>query len=100
MIVDREILDSKDVVYVDKTCVGNALPSETFRVQAMLTFLDRYFHENQKAVLVDGLACEVLREDGGGWKSGSIRIDITFIPDNQELLNSASPLDDIRGISS
>ncbi|MGK7932774.1 MAG: KGK domain-containing protein [Microcystaceae cyanobacterium] len=45
-----------------------------------------------------GVPCEVLKIDSQGWQKGKIRIkfEIEFIPDEPEITEPESPLDDIR----
>lgn len=33
---------------------------------------------------LDGTECEVLLQDGGGWRRGKVRFQLEFIPDNPE----------------
>jgi hypothetical protein len=48
----------------------------------------------------DGINCEVLRLDAKGWQKGKVRIELKvsleFCPDETEISQLESPLDDIR----
>ncbi|MEA5537289.1 KGK domain-containing protein [Crocosphaera sp. XPORK-15E] len=48
--------------------------------------------------LTNGKDCEILKVGSNGWKKGKIRLKITleFIPDEPEINEPESPLDDIR----
>jgi hypothetical protein len=48
--------------------------------------------------LTEGKECEILKVGSNGWKKGKIRLKITleFIPDEPEIKQIESPLDDIR----
>lgn len=56
-----------------------------------------WFREN-------GIRCEILRTNGGGWQAGKLRFRLEFIPDNPEAFTNEptvthqpeSPLDDLR----
>ena len=54
---------------------------------------------------VDGVKCQILRTQGGGWKSGKLVFRLEFIPDEPEVDQQSpsivsshpqSPLDDLR----
>ena len=46
----------------------------------------------------DGQNCEILNVGSNGWKKGKVRLKVTleFIPDEPEINELESPLDDIR----
>jgi hypothetical protein len=46
----------------------------------------------------EGVSCEVLKSEGGGWQKGKIRFRLDFVPDALPASspNSNSPLDDLR----
>lgn len=46
----------------------------------------------------DGVECEILKVNGKGWQRGKLRIKFTleFCPDEAEIEEAESPLDDIR----
>jgi len=46
----------------------------------------------------EGVDCEILKPAAKGWQPGKLRIKITleFIPDEPEIIESESPLDDLR----
>jgi hypothetical protein len=46
----------------------------------------------------DGINCDFLSAQGGGWKKGKIRLNLQleFIPDEQPETIPPSPLDDLR----
>ncbi len=46
-----------------------------------------WFREN-------GVECEVLRANGGGWQKGRLRFRLEFVPDEPQ--KPKSPLDDLR----
>lgn len=48
--------------------------------------------------LLDGKDCEILQVGSNGWKKGKIRLKLSleFIPDEPEMNEIESPLDDIR----
>lgn len=49
-------------------------------------------------LLSDGLDCEILKIGAKGWQSGKLKIKVTleFIPDEPNITEPESPLDDIR----
>ena len=54
--------------------------------------------EQSQKLLSDGLDAEILRVGAKGWEKGKLRIKVTveFIPDQSELPQPESPLDDLR----
>ncbi|MCG9884281.1 MAG: hypothetical protein MH825_01670 [Cyanobacteria bacterium] len=95
-----EPLNSKDVVSVEQPYVGHSIPSKTFLFGEMYDNMTRHFHARQRLILSQGLPCQVLKEAGGGWQSGHLKIEIVFVPDQSQSVDPPSPLDDIREISS
>ncbi|MBU7582026.1 MAG: KGK domain protein [Nostoc sp. TH1S01] len=53
---------------------------------------------NTQEFLDSGLECEILKIGSQGWQSGkiNIKISVEFIPDEQNLMEKESPLDDLR----
>ncbi|AFY40707.1 KGK domain-containing protein [Nostoc sp. PCC 7107] len=53
---------------------------------------------NTQEFLDSGLECEILKIGAKAWESGKIRIKIAveFIPDEPEITEPESPLDDLR----
>ena len=53
---------------------------------------------NTQKLLYDGLDAEVLRLGAKGWQKGKIKIKVTveFCPDEPEISEPESPLDDLR----
>lgn len=95
-----EPLNSKDVVNIEQPYVGNSIPSKTFLFGEMRENMTRYFHDRQKLIMEQGLPCQVLKESGGGWQSGHLKVEIVFVPDRSQPADAPSLLDDIREISS
>ncbi|GBF78668.1 KGK domain-containing protein [Aphanothece sacrum] len=56
------------------------------------------YPEKKNDWLQEGKSCEILNVGSNGWKKGKIRLKITleFIPDEPEINQMESPLDDIR----
>ena len=54
--------------------------------------------ENISQLLDDGLYSEILKIGAKGWQKGKLRIKITieFCPDQSEIAQPESPLDDLR----
>jgi hypothetical protein len=46
----------------------------------------------------DGIKCQVLKTEGGGWQSGQVRFRVEFVPDEPPAKSTDpnSPLDDFR----
>ncbi len=53
---------------------------------------------NTKELLGEGVDCEVLRIASKGWQKGKLRIKVSleFYPDEPEISEPESPLDDLR----
>jgi len=53
---------------------------------------------NLQNLLGDGLECEILKLGSTGWQQGKLRLKVTleFIPEEPEITNTESPLDDLR----
>jgi hypothetical protein len=49
-------------------------------------------------VFAEGRDCEILKIDAKGWQKGKlrIRVSVDFIPDEAEISQPESPLDDLR----
>ncbi|BFM38491.1 KGK domain-containing protein [Synechocystis sp. LKSZ1] len=58
-----------------------------------------YFYKPDK-LFGEGLQCRILRSNSEGWKSGKIKVNVNisieFIPDEPEITEPESPLDEIR----
>ena len=54
--------------------------------------------ENMSNLLGDGLDSEILKIGAKGWQKGKLRIKVTieFCPDQSEIPQPESPLDDLR----
>jgi KGK domain len=78
-------LYNDEVLFVDR---GRVLMSNpTFKVSEFLDALaelvsDREpeWSEDNEGWFSDGLSCEVLRFNGGGWQRGKVRIRLEFLP--------------------
>ena len=55
-------------------------------------------HQDSLNLLADGVDSEILKIAADGWKKGKlkIRVIVEFIPDEPEILEYQSPLDEIR----
>jgi hypothetical protein len=89
-----DILNNNDVVLT----ISDS-GEHTYRVNELLDIIKQVFTKIKAGsylaqCLEDGGECQVLKSNGGGWKTGKIRIRIEFIPDHPEPLRS--PLDDLR----
>ncbi|MDJ0735245.1 MAG: KGK domain-containing protein [Nostocaceae cyanobacterium] len=61
--------------------------------------IPKYLPEKEQTKLfTEGMECEILGIDGKGWKKGKFRIKVTleFCPDEPEITESESPLDELR----
>ncbi|MGK7932772.1 MAG: KGK domain-containing protein [Microcystaceae cyanobacterium] len=103
----------EDVISLQKESLNNVMISQPmFKVKdiferclckllgmssiAQLEQEDYYaFH---KKWIDEGLECEVLNLGANQWKKGKVRIKVTveFCPDESEIIEPESPLDDIR----
>ncbi|NEU72786.1 KGK domain protein [Hassallia byssoidea VB512170] len=56
------------------------------------------FYTHGKDWLGDGIDCEILKIGAKGWQKGKIkiRVSVEFCPDEPEITEPESPLDDIR----
>jgi hypothetical protein len=69
--------------------------------------LTRHLNDNQVQLSVQekstdwftqGVDCQILKAGSDGWKKGKLKLKVTieFIPDEPEILEYQSPLDEIR----
>ncbi|MBD1928238.1 hypothetical protein H6F74_18580 [Trichocoleus sp. FACHB-90] len=58
--------------------------------------------EHKHLWFYEGLDCEILRVNGKSWEKGKVRIKVTleFCPDESEMPQTDSPLDELRKIIS
>jgi hypothetical protein len=97
---------------------GNAYPfftlesdhSSTYRVEEIInatkTAFQKYFssYVTQIKLISEGVECELMKNNGGGWKKGKFRLKMSleFCPDEPDEQTSKAPekpksvLDDIR----
>lgn len=92
--MSNNILEDNDVVLAIS---DNS--ETTYKVRDFLRIIKQIFATLRNGAyleqcLEDGGECQVLKSNGGGWKTGKIRIRIEFIPDQAE--PPQSPLDDLR----
>jgi hypothetical protein len=93
MTDNPNFLDDKDVVYFNV----NSHDSEAFDINPTMTveeikqkiqkWTNAFFRNNKKNFQIIPnffRPCEVLKQDGKGWKTGKIRLRIEFIPDETE----------------
>lgn len=88
----------------------NFTKSRTSKVEDMMEEIKDFLSSSSlpcQEWLDDGVECEVLQGQGGGWKRGKVKLSICveFIPDDQEVSQQSpsispsqpqSPLDDLR----
>jgi KGK domain len=108
-------LNDDDVVFTGNTTSPNFGLSSTFKISELVKAAIKWVagtggasgHANPFVnwFTVDGVKCQILRSQGGGWKSGKLIFKLEFIPDDPEsfvkdsLLKTnkpGSPLDDLR----
>ncbi|MEH2337597.1 KGK domain-containing protein [Nostoc sp.] len=103
-------LKGDDVVSTEMYASSNFGLGSTFKVSELLQGVIDWVAEAGvnsyvKWFTVDGVSCQVLRTEGGGWKAGKLVFRLEFIPDEpkapkQNLSTSASepasPLADLR----
>lgn len=98
-------LDEDDVVCTGTSTSSNFGLGTTFKLNELLksAILWIITVNNSCAAYsnwlkTEGVKCQVLRKDGGGWQSGKVRFRVEFVPDNPPVspkdLNS--PLADLR----
>ena len=65
-----------DVIRSEKGCCNSNL--KTFRIQELRKEIFRcaFHQERDKDILNEGLPCEYLSEDGGGWRKARIRLSL------------------------
>ncbi|MEH1802157.1 MAG: KGK domain-containing protein [Nostoc sp.] len=100
---DRIILSAKDVVSVAQNSINSSPTSTVRELMERLKFSLHGNYDGQKQTAIgwveNGVPCELLSAQGGGWQKGRIRIRFEFVPDEPTPLippNSTSPLDDLR----
>jgi hypothetical protein len=67
--------------------------SEKFRADKI-----QVSHQDSLNLLTDGIDSEILKIAANGWKKGKFKINVVveFIPEEPEILEYQSPLDEIR----
>lgn len=97
-------LDNDDVVYSE----SSDFVGPTFKVSQLKTAVlswslgdTRYpATSRQRWFTPNGIKCQVLRVQGGGWQSGKLRFRLEFVPDEPEPsikpVKPESLLDDLR----
>ncbi len=97
-VIDRNenLFKSGKVKKALESAFDNAVPDALNRhcsnqgVSLSLNNVNQWFDE--------GVDCKILQAGSSGWKSGKLKINITveFIPDESEVKQYESPLDEIR----
>lgn len=80
-----------------QTALDEVLKSQGVEIQT--TFYDPKLRRScQKEWFGEGVNCEILKIGAKGWQKGKLRIRVTleFCPDEPEISQPESPLDDIR----
>ncbi len=87
-------MSTDDVVEVEnENTLGNAITST---VDEMLDaiYQNSDYNKDFKEWIGEGVPCRVLRETGGGWQKGKVRVRIEFVPDVPD--TPKSDLDELR----
>ncbi|MFB6276774.1 MAG: KGK domain-containing protein [Halothece sp.] len=85
-MADYKFLDDKDVV----SFVGNSIFQKTVQIKEIRKKIDEWLYNHlQPQTGVNYFSqtfpnCEVLRQNGKGWKRGRIKVCFEFIPDEPE----------------
>lgn len=100
---DLEILSSNDVISILKHDEGRFSLGNTLKVKQLLEEYEEYIRLQTKAInnseiFIEGIECDVLRKDGNlkGWRKGKIKFVVQFEPEEAEINNNPSSLEDIR----
>ncbi len=95
----RKLLNGDDIISVSSSRDVILLGNKTFKVQEMMEELTiRIKNEPEDSVnkwCLNGVECEVLTPNKI-WRKGKVKISLEFIPDEPEMNEIESPLDDIR----
>lgn len=94
-----KLLNGEDIISVFSSDDIILLGNNTFKVEEMMEELTiRIKNEPEDSVkkwCINGVECEVLSPNKI-WQKGKVKICLEFIPDEPEINEMQSPLDDIR----
>ncbi len=81
--MNRPVQVNKDDV-VSMDAAQSLIGLETFKISQLAKGLkERWGTEAIEKWLLEGIACEVLKANGGGWQRGKIRFQIAFVPEQE-----------------
>ncbi len=90
-----EKLSMDDVIASDKN--NGIVSSETFKAQEAIMELARKADIHWSLWTQNGMQCQIIGQNTGGWRKGKIRLCFEFIPNEPEPPTTPeSPLDDLR----
>jgi hypothetical protein len=94
-------LRDDDVIHVEHSLIAFGI-SQTFKISQLKQAVREYFKHPSlvsKWFVGEGVECQILQVQGGGWQNGRFRFRLEFIPDQPEPPKSSRqelPLDDLR----
>lgn len=75
------------------------LPDETdqtFTVNEFIGWVCNALQDWSEEIFTEGIECEMLKPGAKGWQRGKVRLTLEFSPDEPEVGQEESGLDDIR----
>jgi hypothetical protein len=75
--MDEFPFDDEDVISVNSDGQGTQLK----KIRSFKDSIDGHLRYVAPRLFLEGIECEVLSTNGGGWKKGRVRLRLEYIPD-------------------